>query len=411
MVRETTEEELNYINTHYSEKALTAEDIYMLDAVIANNYRLTTYFYYLGATSLHNFVNDLADTEEPQKFLVNHRENIPLGTWLSGVMKKDGEGYAVEAPVFMVKGLEAGGYSTDNIIKAYNAGHLTDVSVYWVDGDPMCDICGLDIRNPDCPHMPGQEYEGVMATCTIENAHLGGEISGVWKGGLPGAKFKKGKLSKKKKKDAYEKEQALDWKNIKETGLSGQLKHILNMPIQQEEESMTYKEAKKEFEDELADEFVLKTEHDETVDGIKKEHNQLVESKEALEKENKALKSEKEKGNKEIKELTNKFADTVVELETKRILADKGAKVLEDATKECHRLGVALHADKWDTEAKQTQINALTDEEKFKFLEAEIKLLTDELEKKFPGQRYKPKDDKGKKDRSVMDNEELYKTR
>jgi len=408
MVREPNESELNYINKYLSKKELQAEDIYMLDATVANDFMITQYSYFLGATSLHNFVNDLNDMENPQKFLINHSAGIPMGTWLGGSLGKVLEGYVVEAPVYMLKGLDSGGQTTDDIIKAFEAGHLTDVSVSWEDGDPMCDMCDLDIRDPECPHIPGVEYEGKMSTCTIENAHLAGEISGVWKGALPGAKFK-GKMSRGRKKDTA----TLNWKKLKKTGLSGELSHKLTVPINlfeslQQEEDMTFKDVKAKFKKELAEEYVLKTEHETALAEVVNEKDSFSTTIEELTKDNETVTEEMEKLTKEHGELVKSFANLNAEADENKELVQIGAAHIEGKTAEYHKCGVSLHGDKWDREVKDTSLKALNDNEKIKFLKAEIELMTEELSKKELGQHSKGGDDKDKKVYTHRDNDELY---
>jgi len=233
MLRKPNEKELAYINDRIAKKTLTADDVYIFDEVsIANDFMLTSYGYYLGTSSLFNFKNDLEKNKIPVQ--INHKTDIPLGTWLPGEIRtvtppegaKQGKNYELVASLYMPMGLEINGYKTDEIVKAYQTGTLTDVSIAWTDGRPVCDICGKDYLSQECSHMVGMEYEGVTCTVTIEDAHLA-ECSLVWSGALPGAQLDDEIAS-------------IDWSGIKTsaslTPISGSL--TIKMPLLKEDKIM-----------------------------------------------------------------------------------------------------------------------------------------------------------------------------
>lgn len=325
MVREPTEAELNIINVKIAKKKMSASDCYIMDAKPANDHALTCYFYRLGTSSLKNFINDF-----PVPALVSHVPGLPIGTWITGVLVELREGkHEIQSAVYMAKNLSIEGHNTDELVKSYEAGHLTDVSVGWREGKPICDICHRDIRDPDCPHYPGRIVDaktGQIATCTIEDAHLN-EISFVWKGGLPGAKLGDivdDKLYYKKQYEDFH-TTADGWDTIKHLPLTASLSSHLIMPINGinidgGDEEMTFDEALKIFEKDIYEIFVPKAEHD---------------------------------------ALSQKFADINAEIENNKDFLVIGKARIDELTNEYHRVGIALYGDKWNAEAETDMLNAM----------------------------------------------------
>jgi hypothetical protein len=200
MLRVPTQEELDYINENFARETLSADSIYLMDdVVIANDYMLSCWNYYLSTDSLRNFVEDLKHGIPLQD---NHGEQedramVPVGKWMLGALVEAegnmpagalaGKRTNCTAVLYMPKGLTIAGLNTDEVVKAYKFGTLDDVSVgqNWKNAFFRCNLCGKSILDSDCPHIPGWEYEGVRATFTVENSHLG-EVSFAWAGGLPG---------------------------------------------------------------------------------------------------------------------------------------------------------------------------------------------------------------------------------
>lgn len=189
-MRLPTEKEMILINQQ-AKRPGKADDFMVFDAKPANDFMLTTYRYYLGTSSLKNFVADL--DRERLRLGTSHKRDLNLGRWLPGEIvsvdtpegARQGRSYQLQAPFYMPKGLTIGQYNTDELAKGIETGILTDISIEWYGGTPKCDICGEDVRNgEECPHIPGREYDGVMATFTVENAHLGA-CDLVDDGGLP----------------------------------------------------------------------------------------------------------------------------------------------------------------------------------------------------------------------------------
>lgn len=190
MARKPTDKELALIN-QLAKRECSADEFYVFDAKPANDFMLTSYFYYLGTTSLMNFKADL--DRERLRLGTSHKRDLNLGRWLPGKLvsvdtpegARPGKNYQLQAPFYMPKGLTIGQYNTDELARGIETGILTDVSIEWRNGTPICDICKNDVRNGEqCPHIPGRLYDGVVCTFTVENAHLGA-CDLVDDGGLP----------------------------------------------------------------------------------------------------------------------------------------------------------------------------------------------------------------------------------
>lgn len=366
--RNPTEDELSYINSKIAKKKCEADDVFILaDVRMANDFMLTSYNYYLGSSTLQNFAADLARENIPLQ--INHEPGIPLGTWLPGTVQvspdafrgdKTGKQSELVAHLYMPRNLELGGYKTDDLVKAYHAGTLTDVSVGWYKAESLpCSVCGNDIRDwEQCSHVPGRAYNGEKCTFTVEGAHLG-ECSLVWAGGLPGATLSADIETIKNNKGAITQ------------NLSGTLSFPLTKSHREESDmTMTFDEVKEKFKAELAAEYVLKSDHEQEIAGgycSRSDYDLLVADLEAARTD--------------LAGMTQKFADANAELEANKVFAPVGEKYASTLVDEYNRLGTALHGEKWDHETKGEYLSKMEPSDRVKFLEGEISLIKEQLTK------------------------------
>lgn len=213
-IRQPTPEELVIINQHYAKKDLKADDIYVFDLRAANNRTVTAYFSKLGDDMIEAFQENILRRHTDQNapivgYLFGHnKEMIPSGTVFNSKLDiqeptKEGEtkGLDFRPTVFMSKNLNVGGINTDDYVKAYENGHTEDVSVGFIAGSYLCDICNNDIRSWNCDHIPGRVYNLSQdaekpllrqATYTVHQGPMKklnlAEISGVYRGAMWGAK-------------------------------------------------------------------------------------------------------------------------------------------------------------------------------------------------------------------------------
>jgi len=152
-----------------------------------SNGNVDSYFTHMLPSTLTNFANDAT---AGVSFLNSHRHNeLPLGRSLRGVYEAD----RVVADFYTMPGLNLNGVTTDDFITGVKTGLLSDVSVGFSlgQGQMWCDVCKMDYRSWDCPHVAGMKYDiqgggQVVATVGVDNARLA-EVSAVFDGATPDA--------------------------------------------------------------------------------------------------------------------------------------------------------------------------------------------------------------------------------
>lgn len=164
-------------------------------SVEASNNSLDAYYTRMAPSSLRNYAQD---ADEGRSFQDSHRHNaLGLGATLSGqyIEEPGSDIVRVTADVFTLPGLP----DQDAFLFKMRAGIARDVSIGFHGGDYRCSICGLDLWDWDCWHIPGLTYEKEnrdakgnlisseeeLAFAWIENARLS-EVSIVYDGATPG---------------------------------------------------------------------------------------------------------------------------------------------------------------------------------------------------------------------------------
>jgi hypothetical protein len=217
-VRAPKTEELAIINKSFAKRELKAEEVYVLDNIsAANNKTMTSYFSFLGDDMIQAFHANVNARAENSKapiigYMFGHKHaEIPSGTLFKSELSEvpiegsDQKALHFKPSVFMLKNLNVAGLNTDDYVKAYEGGLTEDVSVSFIAGSGICDLCGRDIRNWDCEHIPGRFYntatEGEtpvmkLATYTLHQGFFKelnlAELSGVYRGALRGARIEDG---------------------------------------------------------------------------------------------------------------------------------------------------------------------------------------------------------------------------
>lgn len=150
-----------------------------------SNGNVDSYFTHMLPSTLTNFANDAT---AGVSFLNSHRHNeLPLGRSLRGVYEQD----RVVADFYTMPGLNLNGVTTDDFINGVKSGIVKDTSVGFTSGQMWCDVCKMDYRSWDCPHVAGMKYDiqgggQVTATVGVDNARLA-EVSAVFDGATPDA--------------------------------------------------------------------------------------------------------------------------------------------------------------------------------------------------------------------------------
>lgn len=157
------------------------------------------------ATTLQNYAEDLI---AGVSFCDSHKHwQLGFGRSFAGLFEPavQKETLEVVSPArvigafYTLHGLKTNEVATDDLITSMRGGLTKDVSVGFKPGVGFmyrCSICGLNLWDWDCPHIPGCEYETVdeatqsiisrYAYALIINARLS-EVSAVFDGSTPSA--------------------------------------------------------------------------------------------------------------------------------------------------------------------------------------------------------------------------------
>jgi len=102
----------------------------------------------------------------------------------------EGENWALYGDVYIVRGKEKDGVSTDAIIADIEDGTLFDVSVGFGNSLDECSVCGNNIWDGSkCEHWPGREYDGQLCYIIAKPPGYLMELSGVFDGAYPSAEI------------------------------------------------------------------------------------------------------------------------------------------------------------------------------------------------------------------------------
>jgi hypothetical protein len=164
-------------------------------AEISSN-RVDAYFTRMHETSLRNYA---ADAQAGISVLNSHlSRQLGFGRSISGeYIGPGGNGVArVLSDFYTVPGINLNGVNTDDLILGIRSGLVKDVSIGFYGGTWRCSVCGLDLWDWDCSHVPGMSYtpldkqgnptEPVLCVGWVEDARLA-EYSLVYDGATPGA--------------------------------------------------------------------------------------------------------------------------------------------------------------------------------------------------------------------------------
>ena len=170
-------------------RAAAESDIFSFEC-IASSDALDSHSSRFHETSLNNFVADVNGARQ-LPFLDSHLQD-GMDRVLGRVDSARLEEKQVIAEVSMLRDTDAtpDPLRVDEHIRRIERGFFNEVSVGYSGGRDECDLCGLDVwrmtGDDMCPHWPGEEYNGEVATYTIYDARLR-ELSLVSRGSNPEA--------------------------------------------------------------------------------------------------------------------------------------------------------------------------------------------------------------------------------
>lgn len=211
---EKTEDQLFalYQSNHALVETVDRAELFFWTGEISNS-SLDTWFTRMAQSTLQNYA---ADAVSPSvSFQDSHaRAELGVGRSLWGELVETGTAPAplrnedyfpvVFADFFTVRDMKLGKMGTDDFIKGVQRGVIKDLSIGFKEGIDFqytCSVCGEDMWDWDCPHIPGQKYEATenpnadpsiqrtteqLCFAWIENARLS-EVSAVYDGATTNA--------------------------------------------------------------------------------------------------------------------------------------------------------------------------------------------------------------------------------
>lgn len=166
--------------------------------VQASNQNVDSYYTKMNESSLTNYA---ADADQGVQFQVGHSySDVGFGRSIQGKVTGAKGARLFYADFYAIPGLRTSGMSSDEFILGARAGVYSDVSIGFMPGSMICNICNNDFMrkwevdwdSPErCTHWPGITYEterGKKIQCIldVQEARLN-EVSVVYDGATPGA--------------------------------------------------------------------------------------------------------------------------------------------------------------------------------------------------------------------------------
>lgn len=175
----------------------------------ASNQNIDSYFTRMHETSLDNYAADA--TDPGVQFQNSHNGGsffgggeVGFGRSLQGRVTGRAGAKEVLIDFYAIPGLTCGNMTSDQFIRGTRSGIYADVSIGFIPGQMICNVCGNDWMKrwedmwdddkDSCTHWPGKEYEvgegraKKMVTCVLDvvEGRLS-EVSTVYDGATPGA--------------------------------------------------------------------------------------------------------------------------------------------------------------------------------------------------------------------------------
>lgn len=185
-----TSSQLQKINT-LARRALSPEEVFVFTAKMVGDALIDNRYVKIDKSLLRDFRRDALSGVA---LLLDHSWSgwsklaIPYGRTFDAKLKKgniEGEEWALYGDIYIVRGKEKDGISTDSIIADIEDGTLFDVSIGWGTKTYECSICGKSIQV--CEHWPGQMYDDKLCYVIAKSPGFLMELSLVFDGAYPSA--------------------------------------------------------------------------------------------------------------------------------------------------------------------------------------------------------------------------------
>lgn len=194
---EPTPSQLEKIN-QLAKKPLEKEEVFVFTSKMVGDKLIEEKKVKLDKTLLSVYKNDAMNgiafmLDHPWAgFLSRPKPAYNYGRTFDARIKKgdlDGEQWALHGDVYLVRGREKDGVSTDSIIQDIEDGVLFDVSIGFSYRTRICSICGKEIWRDGCDHWPGREYDSKLCYIIAKPPGNCFELSGVFAGAYDSAEI------------------------------------------------------------------------------------------------------------------------------------------------------------------------------------------------------------------------------
>ena len=166
-------------------RTLTDADVRVYTALVAND-QPDSYFTQFTPNALAQVARGILG----MPVLRNHSSygsgDLPVGRWFAAdCIQRDGVNWA-RCQFYTAA---AGDPEADMLDARIQAGIIREVSLSWWQGAMKCSICGQDMWGGECPHIPGESYDGRTCIGIMDSIREVAEASLVWKGGQYGTQI------------------------------------------------------------------------------------------------------------------------------------------------------------------------------------------------------------------------------
>ena len=188
-----TQGQLDKINA-LAKRTLSKDEVFAFSTKMVGDAILPERYVKLDKSLLEVFRDD---ARKGVAFMLDHawagiQKALVYGRTFDAVLRRstdvEGEKWGLYGDVYIVRGKEKDGISTDSIIADIEDGTLFDVSIGFGFETGICSICGNNYYNYDeCQHFRGREYNGQLCYIIAKPPGYLMELSGVFDGAYPTA--------------------------------------------------------------------------------------------------------------------------------------------------------------------------------------------------------------------------------
>lgn len=187
-----TSGQLDKINA-LAKRTLSKDEVFVFPTKMIGDALIPERYTKLDKTLLEVF---RGDARTGVAFMLDHawagiQKALVYGRTFDAVLRRsnevEGEKWGLYGDIYIVRGKEKDGISTDAIIDDIEDGTLFDVSIGFGYSAATCSICGNEYFGGECSHLRGREYDEKVCYVTAKPPGYLMELSGVFDGAYPTA--------------------------------------------------------------------------------------------------------------------------------------------------------------------------------------------------------------------------------